>query len=52
VLLRGRLVSPGLLETLGVVVSKDSAALQGLGGTLKGRCHALRGFPRRPVRGC
>jgi hypothetical protein len=46
-----RLVSPGLLVTLGVVVSEDSAALDGLGRTLKSRCHALRGFPRPPVRG-
>jgi hypothetical protein len=50
-LLRCRLVSPGLLVTLGVVVSEDGAALDGLGRTLKGRCHALRGFPRPPVRG-
>jgi hypothetical protein len=44
-------VSPGLLVTLGVVVSEDGAALDGVGRMLKGRGHALRGFPRPPVRG-
>jgi hypothetical protein len=44
-------VSPGPLVTLGVVVSEDGTALNDLGRMLKGRCHALRGFPRPPVRG-
>jgi hypothetical protein len=50
-LLRSRLVSPGLLLSLGVVVSEDGAALQGLGRPLKGRRHAHRGFPRPAARG-
>ena len=46
-----RLVSPGLLLSLGVVVSEDGAALQGLRRPLKGRRHPQRGFPRPAARG-
>ena len=45
-LLRCRLVSPGPLVTLGVVVSEVGAALHGLRRPLKGRRHAAGGLSR------
>jgi hypothetical protein len=50
-LLHGRVVSPGLLVTLGVAVSEDGAALQDLGCLLKGRLHAMHAFPHLSLRG-